>query len=238
MRVPCWTFRGLSVILSKWWKRHSSLVPNKSQGKSLVLNMLQNSTWEMWQCISNILPPSIWWKLLFCAFLLILCEFRIMHPSSIHLPVPSYPFFTLATSPQNKNHTNKHINKTKYRKYLTVKTIICHNVSLCLSVHTSSLGNVHCNKSLFWFELAGFCNIINSGSCLRYLQVILCHGDPAAMDQQEWPFHVPQQFTEGINFGVGPLKAPNLSLAGKWAGQPTGSPFSTLPGWALQHCSS
>ena len=65
-----------------------------------------------------------------------------------------------------------------------------------------------------------------------YPVAALCHGDPTALDQQEWPFHMPQQFAEGINIGVGPLKDSNLSLGGKWAGQPTGSPYSTLPGWA------
>lgn len=31
------------------------------------------------------------------------------------------------------------------------------------SVHTSLLTNVHCNYSLAWFEVSGFCDFINVG---------------------------------------------------------------------------
>lgn len=36
-----------------------------------------------------------------------------------------------------------------------------------------------------------------------YSVVALCCGDPAALEQQDWPFHVPQQFTDDVDIGVG-----------------------------------
>lgn len=36
-----------------------------------------------------------------------------------------------------------------------------------------------------------------------YSVVALCCGDPAASEQQDWPFHVSQQFTDDVDIGVG-----------------------------------
>ena len=47
-----------------------------------------------------------------------------------------------------------------------------------------------------------------------YPVVALCHGDPAALDQQDWPFHVPQPVMDDVDFGVGQLKALDLRLGG------------------------
>ena len=47
-----------------------------------------------------------------------------------------------------------------------------------------------------------------------YPVVVLCYGDPAALEQQDWPFHVPQQFTIYVHLGVGQLKALDLGLDG------------------------
>jgi hypothetical protein len=41
------------------------------------------------------------------------------------------------------------------------------------SVHTSSLANVHCNESLVWFEISGFCDTISVGSLPGLLWVLL-----------------------------------------------------------------
>lgn len=41
------------------------------------------------------------------------------------------------------------------------------------SVHTSSLANVHCNESLVWFEVFGFCDTITIGNSSGILLVIL-----------------------------------------------------------------
>ena len=52
--------------------------------------------------------------------------------------------------------------------------------------------------------------------------VALCHGDPAALDQQDWPFHMSQQFTNEIDFRAGQLRALDLDLGGNGGDQFTG----------------
>lgn len=39
-----------------------------------------------------------------------------------------------------------------------------------------------------------------------------CHGDPAALDLQDWPLHVLQQFIDGLDVGLGQLKPLELGL--------------------------
>jgi hypothetical protein len=60
---------------------------------------------------------------------------------------------------------------------------------------------------------------------LGYPLVALCHGDPAALEQQAWPFHMPQTFADDIDFGVGKFRALDLCLSGSWASQPASSPY-------------
>ena len=42
---------------------------------------------------------------------------------------------------------------------------------------------------------------------LRYPVVALCHGDPAALDLQDWPLHMLQQFIDEVDVEVGQFKA-------------------------------
>jgi hypothetical protein len=44
--------------------------------------------------------------------------------------------------------------------------------------------------------------------------VSLCHGDPAALAQQNWPFHECQTFPDDRDFGLGRLRALDLGLGG------------------------
>jgi hypothetical protein len=83
------------------------------------------------------------------------------------------------------------------------------------SAHISSLANIHCNQSLVCFEILVFCDTINIESLVGLLPVIgllPCHGDSAALDKQYWLFHASQSFSEDIDFGVGQLRAQDLSL--------------------------
>ena len=82
------------------------------------------------------------------------------------------------------------------------------------SVHTSLIANIHCNESLVWFEASGFCYTINAGSSQGYPVAVLCRGDPAALNLQDWPYHTLQQFIDGVDVGVGQLKALDLGLDG------------------------
>lgn len=79
------------------------------------------------------------------------------------------------------------------------------------------LANVHCSESLVWFEASGFCYTINPGTSLGlvgYPVVALCHEILVALDLQDLSLHVLQQFTDGVDTGVGQLKAQNLGLSG------------------------
>ena len=44
--------------------------------------------------------------------------------------------------------------------------------------------------------------------------VALCHGDPAALDLQDWPLSELQQFIDGVDVGVGQFKALGLGVGG------------------------
>lgn len=91
---------------------------------------------------------------------------------------------------------------------------VCHKVYPF--VHTSLLENIHCNESLVWFETSGFCYILSVLDPHWNVSQIscgaLCHGDPAALHLQDWPFHALQQFIPEVDVGMGQLKALDLSL--------------------------
>lgn len=79
------------------------------------------------------------------------------------------------------------------------------------------LANVHCNESLVWFkaQASSASSILdNYRAPLRYPIIALCNGDPLALDLQEWLLHKLQQFTDGVDAGVGQLKALILGLGG------------------------
>ena len=63
-------------------------------------------------------------------------------------------------------------------------------ITVCYTVnpfaHIDSLANVHCNESLVWFKVSGFCYTINTGFSLgllsRHPAIALCHRDLTALD--------------------------------------------------------
>jgi hypothetical protein len=74
-----------------------------------------------------------------------------------------------------------------------------------------------------WSGLRPLASVTSSISDLigtppSYPVVALCHGDPAALEQQDWLFQESQTFTDGIDFGVGRLRALDLSLGGSRTG--------------------
>jgi len=62
------------------------------------------------------------------------------------------------------------------------------------SVTLSALDSLH---YLYWFLI---------GTPIRYPVVALCHGDPATLDLQDWPFHMPQKIIDGIDIRMGQLR--------------------------------
>jgi len=48
--------------------------------------------------------------------------------------------------------------------------------------------------------------MILTGTPLRYPVVVPCYGEPSAMDLQNWPLYVIQQFVDELHVGLGQLK--------------------------------
>ena len=69
---------------------------------------------------------------------------------------------------------------------------------------------------------------------LRYSVVAQCHGDPAVLVLQDKPLHVFQQFIDGVDGGVGQLKALDLGLCGSSIGQPSCTAQACLPKCSCQ----
>lgn len=111
-------------------------------------------------------------------------------------------------------------------------------------VHTSSIVNVYGSELLVWLEVCEFCDITTIGYSSGFLPVIaLCHGDPAALDQQDQPFHVLRQLTDDKDFGVGQLKALDLDRMVAKLLSPLAIPYpnqgelsSTVPARRLNDC--
>lgn len=81
-----------------------------------------------------------------------------------------------------------------------------------ISVHLSSLADIHCSEL---FEISGFCDTINiesSSGPLSYPIVAQCHGDSAPFEQQDWPFHVSRPFAHDADFGVSQFRALYLCM--------------------------
>lgn len=73
---------------------------------------------------------------------------------------------------------------------------VCHSV--WPFVYTSLLANVQGSETLVCFEASDFCYSIHTGTSLRYPVVARSHGDPAALDLQDWLFYVLQQIIYGV----------------------------------------
>lgn len=79
----------------------------------------------------------------------------------------------------------------------------CYNVSWYTPLSIFS-ENVLFNESLVWVKDSGFYHIISIGYSLGLLPAIivaLYHVNPAALVQQNWPFHMVPQFTHDIDLG-------------------------------------
>lgn len=124
-----------------------------------------------------------------------------MHTNSTHLPVLFYSLFTHVTFPPKggkKKPTNQSNKKQKQISHLGS----C-GIKACQAVFpfvcTSFLANVHCNTSLVLFEASGFCYTTSTGSSprtpLRHPVVALCYGHATALDLQDGPYHVLQEWT-------------------------------------------
>ena len=122
--------------------------------------------------------------------------------------------------PPNKTQTN---NNNNNKAYIEKNLIECQCVPQYISLSTHlRMANVHCNESLVWLEISGFCDhqyrilikIPPSHSLPSYPVETLCHGDPATLELQNRPFHVSQLFADNIDLGVGQFTALDLGLGG------------------------
>ena len=63
----------------------------------------------------------------------------------------------------------------------------------------------------------------------RYPFVALCHEEPLALDQQDWPFYTSHPFSDDVDFGVGHLKALDLGLSDSRVGEYHQDELSSTP---------
>lgn len=84
----------------------------------------------------------------FLNFLLILCEFYIMHPKPTYFSVPC-----LCNTPHKEKNKNEKTKQSKQNKNSLQWKLQCVIVShSTASVQTSFQANVHCHELLVWFE--------------------------------------------------------------------------------------
>jgi len=93
-------------------------------------------------------------------------------------------------------------------------------VAVYPSIHTSLLVNVYFNDAMSGMKSLAFV----TPSILDLIGIILCHGDPAALDLQDLFFCILQKFIDGVEFGMDQLKALDPCLGGSCIGQPVSSP--------------
>jgi hypothetical protein len=91
---------------------------------------------------------------------------------------------------------------------------VSHSTSFCSNSFTCK--NVHCNESLVWLQIPGFCYTINSGSSqvLEYLIVALYCGGPSALVLQDQLLRELQQFIDEVDVGVGQQITLHMTLDG------------------------
>lgn len=152
-----------------------------------------------------------------------------MHTHPTHLPVPSYPPSTIATSPIKEKK------KISWKDY-PGNCRVSQRVTVHPLVQTASLANVHYNKSLVCFKASGFHYSITRTPLLPCgcpMSWRSCTFGSAGLAASSTP-----ALHTGEDVQVSQLKALDLGLGGSWwASQPAHSPTPTPPGQALQHCS-
>jgi hypothetical protein len=121
-----------------------------------------------------------------------------------------------------KERERKEKRKRKKISHLAMEAGVCHSGPHI--THRGLLAKVHHNEQLIWFKVSGFCPAIKSGFSLGFLLDILCHGDPATLILQGWLLHMFQQFIDGVDVGVGQLKALDLSLGSSFIAHPASPP--------------
>jgi len=122
-----------------------------------------------------------------------------------------------------------------------METVVCHNafhrIPLFLQLHLQMslqwvIDLVQDLRRLWHREYWILMSLLPLSCCCPVSE------DPAAVDQQSWPFHASPPLEEYTDFGVGQFRALDLSLGGSWAGQHAVFHLSMPPCWGLQHCSA
>jgi len=101
------------------------------------------------------------------------------------------------------------------------------------TVPTSSLANVHCNESLVWFEISGFCDTINIGPSSGLLVILFlpCVMEiPWLWNRRTGPFMNPNHLQiDDIDFEVSQFRPLDVSLGISRMGQCTSSSLIWTP---------
>lgn len=96
--------------------------------------------------------------------------------------------------------------------------------------------SVHRSESLVDSRPLATLSLLGPTGLLSGTLLLRCHGDSAALELQDWPLHMLEQFTDGVDGGVGQLAVQILELVVARAGQSASSPPPSTPGRALPPC--
>ena len=148
-------------------------------------------------------------------------------PQSHSSPCPFIS--TLATSP-----------KENLKNIYIMEVVVCHSVShsipFCSYIFTwkCSLQWVIGLVWRLWLLLHHQYQILTRTPS-QISSSSLCHRDPAALDLYSQSLYAFHQFIDGVDVGMGRLKA--LDLGSSWVPtQPSSSPKPSPLEWTLQHC--
>ena len=73
--------------------------------------------------------------------------------------------------------------------------------------------DAHCSELSFWFKFSGFCYTMSTGPSPCFPVGILSYVHPSTMVPEDQSLHMLQHVIDGVDVGVGKLKALDLCLS-------------------------
>ena len=128
------------------------LVAARLSGGSCIPHFQQKNRQSLWLPPGGVIRVSLnplYVFFLTCFYLLILCEFHIMHAKPRPLSVPSNPPSALAEGIPLLRKRKQKLKTNEQTIHFTTEAEVCH------TVHTSCPNNFPCKCSLQWVRLSG-----------------------------------------------------------------------------------
>jgi hypothetical protein len=165
--------------------------------------------------ISHVLLNYFPCHVFFSNFVLILSEF---HPMRL-ISLSPHTHSSLLQPPSTKNeHTHTQAKKTSHHGSCSMLQCAPQYISLSKHLHLQMFIAMSPWSGSMSLALV-ILSILDPNRTPPGYPVASYHVDPSALDQQDWPFHMSQPNANGIDFGVGQLRALHLSLGGSLTGQ-------------------